>query len=136
MPKVYAFDVDECLEISNGPIPLSAMLELREQGHVIGLCGNGRKFCDLLPDWHKYISFNLLCDLGPIMNFGGLIGKDIWLRCFRETLYLHAEEYVMVGNVFGEKNSMGFVCGSHDSMFAESAGWRFIKEDDFANGVR
>ena len=42
----------------------------------------------------------------------------------------------MVGNIFGEKNSIGFVCGSHDSEAAEQAGWRFICESDFASGIR
>ncbi len=136
MVKVYALDVDECLEISNGPVTLASLLELREQGHVVGLCGNGRKFCDEVPEWWKYISFVLNYDLGPVMGFQGIIGKDIWMRVFKETFYLHAEEYIMVGNEFGRVNSLGHKCGSHDSWFAELAGWRFILEDDFANGNR
>ena len=55
---------------------------------------------------------------------------------FSHMMYLHADEYILVGNIFGEKNSLGFVCGSHDSQAALESGWRFIKEDDFARGVR
>jgi hypothetical protein len=32
--KVYAFDVDETLDISGGPIPLSRVAELRDAGHT------------------------------------------------------------------------------------------------------
>ena len=35
MPKVYAFDVDETLDISNGPIPVQALKDLRDQGHIV-----------------------------------------------------------------------------------------------------
>jgi hypothetical protein len=38
--KLYAFDVDDTLEISNGPVCLADMQALRNSGHIIGLCGN------------------------------------------------------------------------------------------------
>lgn len=37
---VYAFDVDETLEVSKGPVKLSDLVTLREHGHIVGLCGN------------------------------------------------------------------------------------------------
>lgn len=50
--------------------------------------------------------------------------------------YVRADDYVLVGNVKGRTNSLGFVCGSEDSEAAALCGWRFIVEDDFAKGVR
>jgi hypothetical protein len=122
--NVYAFDVDETLEISNGPVILEMMLEPREQGHAVGLCGNMNVFCKV-PDWHRRISF-----LGQ-----GYMPKHMFLHGIKANVQ-DAEDWVMVGNVFGATNSLGFVCGSHDSEEAMIAGWRFIKEDDFANGAR
>jgi hypothetical protein len=37
---VYAFDVDETLEVSKGPVKLADLVTLREHGHIVGLCGN------------------------------------------------------------------------------------------------
>ena len=37
---VYAFDVDETLEVSKGPVKLFDLVTLREHGHIVGLCGN------------------------------------------------------------------------------------------------
>jgi hypothetical protein len=37
---VYAFDVDETLEVSKGPVKLFDLVKLREHGHIVGLCGN------------------------------------------------------------------------------------------------
>jgi hypothetical protein len=124
MPKVFAFDVDETLEISNGPVTLQSMMDLRIEGHVVGLCGNWQLFCSKVNGWHHLISF---------INLG--LPKDVWLLHFREQLPSY-EEYILVGNIFGEKNSLGFTCGSYDSVAAANSGWRFIREDDFAAGVR
>ena len=38
--KVYAFDVDETLYLSHGPVQWEALVALRAEGHVLGLCGN------------------------------------------------------------------------------------------------
>ena len=121
--KVYAFDVDETLEISNGPVKLQQMMDLRNEGHIIGVCGNMHVFCQV-PGWHYLVSF-----LGQ-----GFSSKEAFLHGLR--INIPAEDYVMVGNVYGEKNSLGFACGSKDSEAAATVGWRFIKEDDFAAGVR
>lgn len=54
--KCFAFDVDECLEISKGPVTLASLRELRAQGHIVGICGNMNVICQV-PDWHTFISF-------------------------------------------------------------------------------
>lgn len=121
--NVYAFDVDECLEISNGPVTLQMMEALRAEGHIVGVCGNMNVFCSL-PDWHKRVSF-----LGQ-----GYIGKDYFLHGLKANI--RADDYVMVGNIPGEKNMLGVTTNSDDKANAERAGFRFIKEDDFARGQR
>lgn len=133
--KVYAFDVDECLECSNGPVPVASMLQLKQQGHIVGLCGNGRKFVNSVPDWWEYISFTLNLDLGPFVGFQGLIHKACWLSCFKD-MYPLADQYIMVGNRYGRTNKLGHVCGSNDEEAAKMAGWDFILEDSFADGDR
>lgn len=126
--KVYAFDVDETLEVSAGPILLQSLMDLRIEGHIVGLCGNLNAFMTRANGWQHLISFTLNFDTTPYL--GGLIPKDIWLKCFRDTAFPNAEEYILVGNIMG-------VSGASDDMgAAERAGWRFIKETDFANGVR
>jgi hypothetical protein len=134
---VYAFDVDETLDISNGPVRLEELLALRGMGHVVGLCGNWGLFCQMVPEWQRYVSF-LNC-LPPFFVAGmqGMavrVDKAWFLNHLQQ--YVKADDYVLVGNVKGEKNSLGFVCGSEDSEAAKLSGWRFIKEDDFAKGAR
>lgn len=121
--KVYAFDVDECLEISNGPVTLQSMMDLRIEGHIVGVCGNMHVFCNV-PGWHHLVSF-----LGQ-----SYLTKEAFLHGLK--VNIPADEYVMVGNIHGQKNSLGFVCASRDSEAARIAGWRFIKEDAFAAGER
>ncbi len=143
MPKVYAFDVDECLETSNGPVTVAMLRELRSAGHILGICGNLSAFLPRCPGWYQFISFTTNFDLGACgPEFCGwairhnLIPKAVWLHSFQHHAFPGAEEYVMVGNVFGAKIALGVVCGSHDDVAAQQAGWRFIKEDDFARGMR
>ena len=141
MAKVYAFDVDECLETSNGPVTIQMLKDLRKEGHIVGLCGALCRFLQKVPDWHEIISFTLNFDFGYegwYVQWGlhSHIPKTVWLHCFQHATFPGAEEYIMVGNVHEQKNSLGVVCGSHDSEAAQMAGWRFIKEDDFALGQR
>lgn len=132
--KIYAFDVDETLEISNGPVTLQSMMDLRVDGHIVGVVGNWGKFVQCVPGWQHLVSFINITVLARDES-GKVHGdKDWYLQHLAK--YVAADEYVMVGNVFGDKNSLGFVCGSHDSEAAAAAGWRFIKEDDFAAGAR
>ncbi len=40
---IYAFDVDESLEVSKSLLKLVDLVNLREHGHIVGLCtGIGR----------------------------------------------------------------------------------------------
>jgi hypothetical protein len=116
--KVYAFDVDETLEISGGPIRMAQVEELRTRGHVIGICGNLAPVLLKLKEWPNVFSF-----IGPI----GLPKED-FLRRLRQVL--PAEDHVMVGNVLGVSGA------SDDKGAAERSGWRFIKESAFAIGDR
>ena len=134
--KIYAFDVDECLETSNGPVTVQMLRDLHEEGHVVGICGNLSALLPKVADWHRFISFTLNLDFGLPAYLGWLVPKAIWLHCFQHTAFPGAEEYIMVGNVFGEMNSLGMVCGSRDNEAAAAAGWRFIRESDFAAGAR
>jgi hypothetical protein len=36
----YAFDVDDTLEVSKGPVKLVDLAKLREHAHIVGLCWN------------------------------------------------------------------------------------------------
>lgn len=137
MAKAYAFDVDECLETSKGPVTVAMLKRLHDEGHVVGICGNLSAFLPRCPDWHRFISFTMNFDFGFNGWYGmGLVPKVVWLHCFQHVACPGLDEYVMVGNVFGRVNSSGHACGSHDDEAASQAGWRFILEDDFAAGVR
>lgn len=120
---VYLFDVDETLEVSNGPVKLDSLKELRDQGHVVGLCGNWAAFCQRVAGWQHLVS---------LMNVG--LPKDVFMMHLRQ--YVPADDYVLVGNQLGRTNSLGFVCGSDCSAHAQRAGWRFLLEDSFAAGAR
>ena len=130
--KVYAFDVDETLEISNGPVKLESLSALRREGHIVGLCGNLNAFCTRVPNWQDFISFTMMFDTYPVIGgpMGSMVPKDVWLKVFRQTTFPTADEYIMVGNVQGISGA------SDDKGAAERADWRFIKESDFAVGMR
>lgn len=115
---VYAFDVDETIEVSAGPVPLSALAELRKSGCIVGLCGNWAVFVERTPNWQEYVSF-----MGPHGT-----PKETFLESMRASL--KADEYVMVGNIKGVSGA------SDDQGAAERSGWRFIKESDFGKGAR
>jgi len=115
--KVYAFDVDETLEVSGGPVTMASLMALRVEGHIVGLCGNWAVACARSPGWQHLVSF---------MNVG--VDKETFLITLRR--FIPAEEHIMVGNVPG-------VSGVSDDIgAARVAGWRFIRESDFAAGVR
>ena len=117
--KVYAFDVDETLEVSGGPIPIADVMSLVwVDGHIAGLCGNWAVVTLRVPNWHRLFSF-----LGP-----HLTGKAEYLVQMKA--YVPADEHIMVGNILGVSGA------SDDKGAAEVAGWRFIKESDFAGGSR
>lgn len=121
--KCYAFDVDHTLEISYGPVTLQMLKNLREEGHIVGICGNMNVIC-AVPGWHKFISF-----LGQ-----SFLDKPTFLHGLR--LNIRADDYIMVGGRLGRVNMLGVVTASDDEGSARVAGWRFILEDDFARGMR
>jgi hypothetical protein len=118
MPSIYAFDIDDTIEQLGGPVTLSALVELRADGHVVGLCGNWAAFCRCFPDWWRVVSF---------MNVS--TSKETLLLELREQLPDY-DDYVLVGNIPGVSGA------SDDAGAAARAGWRFIKESEFAGGAR
>jgi hypothetical protein len=117
MVKVYAFDVDDTIEGLAGPVTLGSMMALRNEGHIVGLCGNWGAFVAVVERWQDFVSF---------MNVG--VEKCEFLK--QLALYVKADEYIMVGNIPGVSGA------SDDQGAAERAGWRFIQERDFAAGAR
>ncbi len=116
--KIYAFDVDDTLEVSGGPVRITSVITVKTDGHIVGLNGNWAVVVRSVPEWHNIFSF-----IGPME-----MTKDIFLNQLKT--YIPAEEYVMVGNIKGVSG------GSDDWTAANLAGWRFIKESDFAAGER
>jgi hypothetical protein len=118
-PSLYAFDIDHTLEVSNGPVPVHALRELVDQGHIVGLCGNWALMVRATPDWHRLIAF-----VGPVGTT-----KAEFLAQLKQ--HVPAREYVMVGN--DPNTGLG---SSQDRSAAAAAGFRFILERDFAAGSR
>jgi hypothetical protein len=119
MVAVYAFDVDDTLEVSEGPVALASLRGLVERGHIVGICGNWSVLVRAFADWHRLVSF-----LGP----QGLSKAEFLVQL---KLHIAANDYVMVGN----DPTTGFGA-SPDRAAAAEAGWRFILERDFATGAR
>ena len=109
---VYAFDVDETLEVSRGTVKLVDLVKLREHGHIVGLCGNWAMVTLHHPGWHHFCSF-----VGPCG-----IEKHDFLRQLRQ--YIPAQTTCWSANIFG-------VPGPATTRARRSApGWRFIQESD------
>jgi hypothetical protein len=115
---IYAFDVDHTLEVSDGPVPLDAVVRLG-RGPMSWLAfGNWGLVTRTVPDWYEVFSF-----IGPIGTRKPEMLVEIRRNC-------PADEYVMVGNdprLYGNSDDVGA---------AVEAGWRFIREHDFAAGAR
>jgi len=116
--KIYAFDCDHTLELSSGPITFDSIVELRKEGHIVGICGNWAAVAQCVVGWYNLFSF-----IGPME-----ISKALFLN--QISTFIRAEEYVMVGNIIGVSGA------SDDKGAAEQAGWRFISEREFADGKR
>ena len=116
--KIYAFDVDDTLEVSGGPVSLESVRSLKSEGHIVGLNGNWAVVVRSAPQWHRIFSF-----IGPME-----MSKETFLNQLKT--YIRADDYAMVGNIKGLSGA------SDDQGAAHLAGWRFIKESDFAAGAR
>ncbi|HYT54995.1 MAG TPA: hypothetical protein VEQ38_09805 [Verrucomicrobiae bacterium] len=116
--KIYAFDVDDTLEVSGGPVTIVNVGNLKAHGHIVGLNGNWAAVVKTVSAWHRIFSF-----IGPME-----MSKNIFLNQLKT--YIPADDYIMVGNVKGVSGA------SDDEGAANLAGWRFIKESDFAAGAR
>lgn len=126
--KVYAFDVDDTLEVSNGPVKVSAIADLRQAGHVVGICGNWNVFFQCVPSWYNLIHF---------FNYGQL--KNVFLFEVKTRYIPNAEDYIMVGNVGpldARTYNIPVTGGSDDMSQALAAGWRFMTEKAFSLGER
>lgn len=108
--KVIAFDVDETLQCSGGPVPASALAELRRQGHFVGICGNWARAFNDVPKLKSIVGF-----IGPMV-----MPKEIFLGQIKQ--YVQADEHIMVGNILGVSGA------SDDQGAAHRAGWRFVRE--------
>lgn len=109
--NLYLFDVDGTLEISNGPVKLAQIIALRHAGHITGLCGNWGFFVRFCPGWENFLS-----PIGPI-------GTSKALYMAQLKMYIPAERYVFVGNA------------PPDDIEARDAGWEFIREAEFKEGL-
>lgn len=117
--KIYAFDVDETLEISGGPVTLWSIDVLRVEGHVVGLCGNWPLALLKIENCCERFSF-----------FGGPLGKAGFLRALQGAS--PSLEVVMVGNDPSRAPCWSF----DDAAAAREADVRFIDEEAFAKGMR
>jgi uncharacterized SAM-dependent methyltransferase len=115
MTRVFAFDVDETLDISNGPIGVKVIELLYNAGHIVGICGNFPQFIREVPNWNKMVSF--------IGQFYPLLTKDQFLTQIKT--YVQADEYIMIGN------DPAHYGNSNDIDAALKAGWTFVREDKF-----
>lgn len=87
--KIYAFDVDDTLEVSGGPVAIKSVDDLRPQGDIVGLNGNWAVVVQTVPSWHRIFSF-----IGPME-----MSKEIFLKQLKT--YIRADDYIMVGNIKG-----------------------------------
>jgi hypothetical protein len=73
--KIYAFDVDDTLEVSGGPITVVSVAELKSRGYIVGLNGNWAVVVQSVPLWHRIFSF-----IGPME-----MSKDAFLNQLKHT---------------------------------------------------
>jgi hypothetical protein len=123
MKTLWMFDVDETLEISSGPVLLKDLVALRNQGDILGLCGNWAHVCRSILNWYDLFSI-----VGQIA-----VPKVVHLQQCK--MYIPADRFVFVGNDHSRPRAGGY--GSpNDALTAAQAGWDFINETDFAAGAR
>lgn len=118
MPEVWGFSVEKTLRCGWGPIREEVLLDLRAEGHVVGIIGNWGKFCRSIRGWQDYVSF---------LSIG--LSKEVWMCHFKEVLPIY-DRYVLVGNT--HKKAPGT---NDDYAVAQKAGWDFINSWDFRDIV-
>jgi hypothetical protein len=89
--NIYAFDVDETLDVSAGPVSMASIAEVKRRGDIVGLNGNWAVVVQTVPLWHRLFSF-----IGPME-----MSKEVFLKQLKT--YIRADDYVMVGNIKGDK---------------------------------
>jgi hypothetical protein len=112
---IIAFDVDETLEISGGPVKLHDLALLRTRGHTLGLCGNWGLVTHFVAEWDKLFSF-----IGPIG-----IDKPTFLKQLKT--YVHGTRFVLVGN----DHRLGSYKSPDDFILSRDTGWEFVSELHF-----
>lgn len=120
--KIWLFDVDHTLEVSNGPVRLKDIVDLAVAGDITGINGNWAVAVNRINGWWHLFSL-----IGPMA-----MSKEIFMQQIKT--YIKAEDYIMVGN--DDKDPKWTHHVSMDKAAADAAGWRFINEDDFSQGVR
>lgn len=127
MTTVFAFDVDETLEVAGGPVKIADIAALKAEGHIVGLCGNWALATSRIVGWQTLFAF-----VGQ-----GAVAKDAFLGELKKgmTYADGPEAFVFVGNDH-EKPKEGSWQSPNDAAFAAAAGWEFVDETAFANGAR
>jgi hypothetical protein len=132
--KVYAFDIDDSLNIGPrpGPIEVKSLKQLMDEGHIVGICGNHRVAFQFWPTWYTVISFfGGHPPLGPY--------KPQFLQEIKGAIYLgnpKIVDYCMVGNTKADAVAGLVAPTSNDDGYARLAGWRFLAAEHFAQGYR
>lgn len=132
--KVFCFDVDDTLNIPGaprpGPVEIRDLIQLRNEGHMLGICGNEYPLFKFWPDWYKIFS---ICNIMPTT----MVSKALFLKTFKGMLQRTRPEmysaFIMVGNRRGDPRVLP---GSVDDVEARLANWLFISETDFSRGKR
>ena len=76
---------DHTLEVSDGPVTIQQLVNLKMNGHIIGLNGNWALFTWKVRGWHSLISMmNVAIDKATFMS--------------QIKTYIPADRYVMIGN--------------------------------------
>lgn len=128
-PRVYGVDVDDTLAIGPhpGPVRIEDLEHLMNQGNIIGIIGNHRIVFAYWDRWWRTIAF-----------FGGFPPptKTAFMQEIKYSIQLgnpYIKDFCMIGNAAGNPN-VSFQ--SNDDGYARLAGWRFIPEISFSQGVR
>lgn len=104
---------DDTLECSNGPISYVTIVKLKMKGHTLGLCGNWS--CAVWA-WRKNW-INIFSFIGPNGT-----DKATFLNNLKTYLPPY-DRYVMVGNEIDKQEAL-------------DAGWEFVYEKDFGEGLK